>query len=371
MQRGLRVTLILLMGFVLILGISVAILIKNANKIIKYELENRLGKDFSIKNIKLHWGRVEAFNVSFRNINGKEIFKTDRLVLEADFLGVLRKEYILSKIFFENPYVFLEKDSSGKIIYPLPKIKTEEGKAKTKKLSPPIIIKEINITKASIDYLDRKVSPHVLTRLRNIELELKNISFPLEDNSSNFTISANILGKQNTGLFEGKGKIKFKTIDTDCKLGIRGLDITEFNPYFQKKKDVKVKKGFLDMQMDLMISSKKINAPGIATLKDLEFDKGSGIGNTFLSIPLFAIINFLENNNNEIIVHFILEGDLNDPKFSIRESLLKEISIAIAEKLGLSIKRIGESVVIFGIEGIKEAGKGVKEIEEGIKKIFR
>lgn len=369
MQRRLRITLILLMGFVLILGISVAILIKNANKIIKYELETRLGKDFFIKKIELHWGRVEAFNVSFRNTDGKEIFKIDRLVLEADFLGVLKKEYILSKVFFENLYMFLEKDSSGKIIYPLPKIKTEEGKAK--KLSPPIIIKEIDITKASIDYLDRKVSPHVLTRLRNIELELKNISFPLEDNFSNLTISANILGKQNTGLFEGKGKIKFKTIDTDCKLGIRGLDITEFNPYFQKKKDVKIKKGFLDMQMDLMISSKKINAPGIATLKNLEFDKGSGMGNTFLSIPLFAIINFLKNNNNEIIVHFVLAGNLNDPKFSIRESLLKEISIAMAEKLGLSIKRIGESVVIFGIEGIKEAGKSVKEIEEGIKKIFR
>ncbi len=369
MRKQCKITLILITGFILIIGVSIAILIKNANKIIKHEVESRLGKDFSVKKIELHWGRVEAFNISFKNGIGKEVFKTDKLVFEADFLGVLKKKYILSKVFFENPYIFLEKDRNGKLVYPLLNIKTEEGKAK--KSSPPIIIKEIIITKASADYLDRKVSPHVLTRLRNIELKLKNISFPLEDNFSSFTLFANILGRQNTGLFESKGKIKFKTIDTDCKLKIRGLDITEFNPYFQKKKDVKVKNGFLDMHMDLMISSGKINAPGVATLRNLEFERASGIGRTFLSVPLFTIINFLKNNNNEIIVNFVLEGNLNDPKFSIRESLLREISIAIAEKLGLSIKRIGESIVIFGIDGAKEAGKGIKEIEKGIKKIFK
>jgi len=38
--------------------------------------------------------------------------------------------------------------------------------------------------------------------------------------------------------------------------------------------------------------------------------------------------------------------------------------------IGLSVKRIGESIVIFGTEGVKEVGKGVKGIGESIKKIF-
>ena len=58
------------------------------------------------------------------------------------------------------------------------------------------------------------------------------------------------------------------------------------------------------------------------------------------------------------------------PKMTIRGSFIEKVTIAIAETLGLSVKRIGESIVILGAEGVKEVGKGVKGIGESIKKIF-
>jgi uncharacterized protein involved in outer membrane biogenesis len=366
MKKRFKIAFIALGIAVLVLSISIALLIKYANTIIKHELESLLGKDFSVRKIELHWGRVEALDIYFKNPAGREVLKTDRLVLEADFMGLLRKEYIISSLSLNNPYIFLEKDMKGNLIYPLPQTKTK--KEETKKPRPPIIIKKVNITKGSFDYLDRRVSPPVLTRLRDIELELKDIQFPLRDNFSIYTLSANIPGKQSTGILKSKGKIKLKTKDTDCRVELRRLDITGFKPYFQKKSDVNVTKGTLDMDMDVKVKSKKINAPGRAVLKDLEFQRGSGLGNKFLNLPLSAVVSFLKNHNNEIVVNFVVEGDLNNPKFNIRESFMEKVSIAIAEKLGLSIKRIGESIVIFGAEGIKEVGKG---IGEGIKKIFK
>lgn len=367
LKKGLKITLISIAALVLILGISIALLIKYANTVIKYELESLLGKDFSVRKIDLHWGRVEALDISFRNHAGKEVLKTESLVLEADFMGLLRKKYIISNLSLKNPYVFLEKDIKGKFINPLPQ---RPKKEEIKKPSTTIIIKKINVTKGSLGYLDRKVSPAVLTRLRDIELELKDITFPLEDNFSTYILSANIPGSQIIGMLKSKGKIKFKTKDTDCKVEIRRLDITGFKPYFQKKSDVNVKKGNFDLDMDVKIKSRKINAPGRAILRDLDFERGSGLGNKFLNIPLSAVISFLKNNNNEIVINFVLEGDLDNPKFNIRESFMEKVSIAIAEKLGLSIKRIGESIVILGAEGVKEVGKGVKGIGESIKKIF-
>jgi hypothetical protein len=368
LKKGLKITLISIIALVLILSISIALLVKNANKILKYELESLLGKDFSVRKIDLHWGRVEAFDISLKNPVGKEVLKTESLVLEADFKGILRKKYIISNLSFKKPYILLEKDLKGKLINPLPQKRTK-GEVK-KKPSTPIIIKRINVTKGSLDYLDRKVSPPVLTKLTNIELELKDVTFPLEDNFSNYILSANIPGRDSTGILNSKGKIKFKTKDADCEVEIRRLDITGFKPYFQKKSDVNVKKGNFDMDMDVKIRSRKINAPGKAVLRDLDFEKGSGIGNTFLNIPRSAIINFLKNNNNEIVINFVLEGDLDNPKFNIRERFIEKVTIAIAEKLGLSIKNIGESIVTFGAEGVKEVGKGVKGIGENIKKIF-
>ena len=87
-------------------------------------------------------------------------------------------------------------------------------------------------------------------------------------------------------------------------------------------------------------------------------------------MPLSAVVSFLKNNNNEIVVNFVIEGDLDNPKFNLRESLMNKISIGMAEKLGLSIQRIGESIVETGAEGAKEVGKSVQGIGEGIKRIF-
>jgi hypothetical protein len=368
MKKRLRIALIAIGVAVLVLCITIALLIKHANKIIKYELESLLGKGFSVQRIDLHWGKVEALDIIFRNPAGKEVFKTDSLILEADFIGLLKKKYIISKLSLKNPYILLEKDPKGELINPFLK---KGPKKEEEKPIPPVLIKKVEVKNGSIDFLDRKVSSTpVLTRLRDIELEFKDITFPLGDNFSTYTLSASIPGNQSTGILNSKGRIKPKNKDTDCKVEIRRLDITEFKPYFQKKGDVNVKRGIFDMDMDVKIKSKKINAPGKAVLRELDFEKGSGIGNKFLNIPLSAVVSFLKNNNNEIVVHFILEGDLDNPKFNLRESFMEKVSIAMAEKLGLSIKRIGESIVIFGAEGAKEVGKGAKGIGESIKKLL-
>jgi hypothetical protein len=368
MKKGFKIAFIAIGVAVLALIITVALLIKNANRIIKYELESALGKGFSVRKIDLHWGKVEALDISFRNPAGKEVFKTDSLILEADFIGLLKKKYIISDVYLKNPYILLEKDPKGEFVNPF--LRKVPKKAEEKPI-PPVFMKKIEVTKGSIDYLDRKVSnTPVVTRLRGIELEFTDITFPLEDNYSPYTLSASIPGNQSTGILNSKGKIKLMNKDTDCKIEIRGLDITAFKPYFQKKGDVNVTKGTLDINMDVKVKSKNINAPGKAMLRDLEFEKGSGIGGTFLNIPRSAVINFLKNNNNEIVVNFILEGDLDNPKFNLRESFMDKISIAIAEKLGLSIKKVGESVVGLGAEGAKEIGKSIKGIGVNIKKIF-
>ena len=86
MNKKLKVALIVTGVTVILFGIVIALLIKNANRIIKHELESFLGKDFSVQSIDLHWGKVEAFDISFRNPAGQDVFKTDRLILEADFI---------------------------------------------------------------------------------------------------------------------------------------------------------------------------------------------------------------------------------------------------------------------------------------------
>ena len=83
------------------------------------------------------------------------------------------------------------------------------------------------------------------------------------------------------------------------------------------------------------------------------------------------VVAFLKNSNNAIPVNFTIEGDLNNPKFDIKEDVMRRISMAMAEKLGVPVKGIPEAVTGIGTKAAKEMGSSMKGIGEGLKNIFK
>jgi hypothetical protein len=39
--------------------------------------------------------------------------------------------------------------------------------------------------------------------------------------------------------------------------------------------------------------------------------------------------------------------------------------------LGFSVTRIGESILVLGVEGASQVGKGIKDVGEGIRNLFK
>lgn len=370
-KKGLKIVLIVIAGVVIILGVTVAIVITQANKLIKAELETMLGKNFSIQRLELNWGKVEGAGISFRNPAGKEMLKIGAVTIEADFIGFLRNEYVISSVLLRDLYMLIETDKQGNVIMPaLPAEKEKKEKEKKDaKESPPVFIKNIGVRNGSIDYLDRKTAKTpILTKVRNIQLDAKDIAIPLGTNFTPYTLKADVPGNMSTGTLMSKGKVKLKTQDVDSRVETRKIDITAMKPYFQKEGSVNVTKGFLDLDMDVKIASRMIRAPGNLVLRDLEFESGSGMGSRFLGAPLSLVIAFMKKSNNEIPLKFVVEGSLDNPKFGLAESMSAKFSSGLAEKLGLSVKDIGGSAVNLGSEGTKTVGSGIKGLADSIKK---
>ena len=215
-------------AIVLILAAVSVILLRYANRILKYELEKFLGKDFSVKEISLTWGELEAQDISYRNPEGRQIFSTDRLSLRADFLGLFRKEYVISNLSLKNPYMFFAKDRKGNLRDPFPK--REAGREE--KATPHFLIKHIEVTDGALDYLDEKVSKSpVLTKIRDMKLEARGIAIPLNEQFTPYSLTARIPGNMSTGTLQSTGRIKLKTKDADFKVKLDDLDITAFKPY--------------------------------------------------------------------------------------------------------------------------------------------
>jgi len=95
------------------------------------------------------------------------------------------------------------------------------------------------------------------------------------------------------------------------------------------------------------------------------------MGDRFMGMPINLVAAFLKKSGDQLPVDFVIAGDLDNPKFNIAEDFVSRLSFGIAEKLGLSVKDIGESVFGVGAEGTKKIGEGIQDIGEGIKKIFK
>jgi len=349
MKKGTKIFLALSAAIIIIAAVSFIFLIKNANRIAKHELDQFLGKNFTVQEIRLKWNKVEALNVSYRNPEGKTVFHTDSLVLSSDFMGLLKKDYNFSSATLINPYLMLDKDKN--------------------KPSSELRRQKVEIINGSLEYIDEEVSGGpVTTELRNIDIESENIIFPLQDNLTDYRFTAKVSGKLSAGTIKSEGKIALKTFDMDSRVKANDLDVTHFKPYFKEKSTVDIKRGFLDLDMDIKIISGKINAPGRSVLRDLQFESERGAKGKFLKLPVHTIMAFLKNNRDQIAFDFTLEGDLDNPKFSLSEGVVDKLTIGIAEKLGLPVESITESIVTLGAEGVRQIGKDVKGAGEEQKK---
>ena len=205
-------------------------------------------------------------------------------------------------------------------------------------------IQKIEIINGSLDYVDEEVSGEpVVTELRNIDIESDNVMFPLQDNFTDYRFTAKVSGKLSAGTIKSEGKIALKSFDMDSRVEARDLDVTQFKPYYQKQGSVNVKKGLLDLDMNVKIDSGKVKAPGKATIKGLQFESQKGPDTKFLSLPVQSIIAFLKENKDQMAFDFTLESSLSDPKASIAGGIVEDLKIGIAQKIGLSVHKKNES----------------------------
>lgn len=307
-------------------------------------------------------------NVQF-NVQGVNVLdEFDRSVVSAEgvsfHLSREREEdprTLLSGVIITRPHFRIEVDKKGEIAQPVAGVKPSQKPSKEQKHAV-VAIKDLQIRQGTLLYLDGKVSqPAHSIKIDGIESTVKDIDFPPEDKKTSYTLSGQTVGKNSRGAIAISGITNLKSKDTTAKIKLKDIDLTTLRPYIENKGDLEISNGFLTMNMDLGVLKRHIHAPGTVVLRDLQFKSTDGFRDVFLGVPRSLVMNFLKTGNNEIVLDFTVEGDLDNPKFNIRESLLRKLTVGLAGKVGLSVKETGESLIILGGKGIKETTKTLKK----------
>ena len=343
-----------------ILMISILVLAYNANRILHYELRQFLGRGFSAESISLSIGGVRAGNIRLVRADNRLAFSAKNLEMRANLLGLLKQEKVISDLILDSPILMLEIDSKGEVVFPLPSKARNPAKAGSDKKSPDkaataVLIKHFEIEDGTLDYLDRKgPGGPVRVELKEMDAALRNVSIPSDDRVSHYRLNAAVSGRAKKGSISSAGDVNLKTKDTKAQFAIRDIDLTLLRPYFEKSGDVEVTNGLLSLDADITIRNNKISSTGKITIKELLFRQSGG---RFLGFPLLAVMKLLKDGNNQIMLDFTIEGDLNNPKFRITESLVRKLSLSLAKNLGMPIEDIGKSVLDLGGSALKKIFK--------------
>jgi len=338
-----------------------------AVKFIQAELQKVVGPGFTVNEIQVKSTFLLARGVRYEDPDSKKkFFEIEEMRIYPDLSAFMKGTIGIREFFIQQPSLCFYRSQEGTWMGPWGEV--EKGRdeigistARKGKGEKPLYIRidRIRIQKGSIDFEDRKMGdPPALIKLRELDLDLKDVQYPMVSTRSPIELKTKILGNTKEGELYTKGWIDFKTIDMETTFKVREIDIKVFEPYYRKRVSAEIETGYIEMDAKVTVEKRMINAPGQLELVNLYIKEGG----TVFWIPAKHLIPILKDKKNRISVRFHVRGNIDDPQFSLQEAFLNRLAISLAEALGIPIKRVGGTL-------IKGTGKGTKELSEGFKSI--
>lgn len=345
-----------------------------AVKFIQARLQKVIGPGLTVTEIKIKPTYLSVEGIQYEDPHSKQRFsQIGEVRIYPALFSLLKGPLRIREFTILEPSFFFYRSREGVLIGPWTGMEKKEkdreiSKEGEKKKGEPIHIKvdRFLIQKGSIDFEDRKMGePPARIELREIDLKIKGIQYPLISSRSPIELKVKMVGKKKEGSIETKGWIDLKTTDMETSLKVQGIELKALEPYYRKKVSAEIEAGHIDMEAKIAVKKKMIDAPGQLKLIDLRIREGGG---TVFWIPAKMLVSLLKNKEHQIQVQFQVKGNMDNPQFSLQEAFLNRIALSLAKALGIPIEVVGKTLFEGTGKGAEGLVEGLKSIEELFKK---
>jgi len=329
---------------------------------LKRSLEQSLGPRASVGTLQLSWSGVEALDVRVRADRvragwpAEDELRARRVHLVPALASLWRPGWHIQRVSIEDAYVSALRTREGRLRV-FPSLLDEPRAADTRKdgvsQAPLIRLGAVQVTNATLDFHDASVRqpPHRL-RIERLNALLGPLVLPALDQSTSVDLRGALKGARGDGELHIAGEFTAASRDARMKARFNDVDLIALQPYLLKVSEGGVRAGVLDLDLQATVVHNRLHAPGSVTLRGLELSSAGGVLGTFAGVPRQAVLAAMSRDGH-IHVKFILEGDLDDPNFSLNENLATRVASGLAETLGVSLGGVVQGVgnVIKGIFG--------------------
>ena len=278
-----------------------------------------------------------------------------RVRVVPDLTSLFRSGWRVSSVSIDDPYVSVLRTRDGKLHVVPALLERERAPSDGAKQSaaPSVRIGEVRLSGAAVEFFDASVrTPAHRMRIEQLHAELGPLQLPALDEPVHIDLQGVFKGPQRNGRIAIAGQFTPATRDAQLDARLSGVDLIALQPYLLRVNEGGVRRGTLDLTLDAAVAKNRLRAPGSLTLIGLELGAGGGPLATFAGVPRQAVIAAM-SRNGRIELKFVLEGRLDDPKFSLNEAFAMRAAVGLAESLGVSLGGMVEGVgsVIKGLLG--------------------
>ena len=346
---------------------------------LKGQVEKALGPQGEVKEIRVGLTGVEIIGIRIRaprapeNTDKRNLWPTEdqlraeRILITPSIMDLLTAKVVVETIRIEGAYIAMLRARDGRMRV-LPSLlekpaspgATDKAGKKEAGGTPPVSIGKVELVDGMIEFYDASIrQPAHKIRLEQIKATIGKLQLPDLQGQSQIDLVGVIKGVRQDGKISISGTAELATRESGISTRLRGVDLVALQPYLIKATESGVKKGALDFDLKSSVQKGKLHAPGTLTISDLELASSSG---TIMGMPRGAAISMLKNRNGKISVKFVLEGDLNDPRFSLNENLTTRIGSSVANSLGFSIEGLAKGVGGVGSGAAKGIGDSLGKL---------
>jgi hypothetical protein len=345
--------------------------------ILKDKVVGALGPDSEVHDIRVGWTSVDIDGLRIKgssNWPATDTIRADRVTIVPSLRSLFSGQYRVHSVTIVNPYLSLYRTKQGKLLV-IPSLlsrNTNPETPSTPAAAPhKVTIGNIILKDGIAEFFDASVGRRPLKiRLEKIKVTIDDLVVPSLDARSKITIKGVVKGIHQDGHAEISGWADLSTKDSSIKLQLRSVDLLAIEPYLIKANDTGVRKGALDLDLQSDIRNNRMKAPGRITISDLTLAPSKGIIGTFMGVPRDAVLSFLKDKGNTITLDFVLEGDINNPNFSLNETMSQRMAVSMADLLEISISGVAKGAAGLGKAGVNTAAGVVKGIGGTVQGLF-
>ena len=332
-----------------------------------------LGTESEVGEIRVSFKSIEITGLRLKapaDWPVRHVLTAARVVISPDLGSFTSDVFRINRIMIERATLAVLRERNGKLRM-LPGMTQKVTTSGTSGASSPastVLIEVIELKDSSVSFFDAQVrSPPLEIKFENVAAKITNLRIPELTGKSAIELKADVKGLTRSGALSVAGNMEFATRDSEIKTTLRDVEIATLEPYLIKAAETGVRKGTLDLDLAAKVAANRLTAPGILTLKNLELRTSANATGTFMGMPRDTVVNMIRERDGRIEVPFKLEGNLNDPNFSVDAAFKTRLAIATAAALGVTIKGlIGE------LSGLREKNttEKVDSVINAMKKLF-